>query len=131
MKKQILIDCIKNSIKFNTPIKHNQWDCYKHFSYVIQDNKIIEWGQNKAGPPPIGYLNHQKIHSEYVAFKKARGLLNKQKYFDIINIRLNKKDDFRLSKPCSCCNNFLKTMGCRNVWFSTGINDTFAKLSLK
>jgi len=130
MKKSILNQCIKNSLKFNTEEKHPQFDCYKHYSYIIQNNSIIEWGVNRAGPPPNCYKPHQKIHSEYVAYCKARGLLNKQKSFDLINIRLNKLGEFRLSKPCSCCFNFLQSMGCRNVYFSTGVNNAFAKMSL-
>ncbi len=130
MKKSILQECIKNSIKFNTPIKHDQWDCYKHFTYIVQNNQIIEWGINRAGPPPTFYMKHQKRHSEYVAYAKARGLLNKNKSFDIVNIRLNKQGILKLSKPCICCCAFLKQMGCNHVYFSSGIDDNFARISL-
>lgn len=129
MKKTILLQCVKWSLKHNTPLKHSQFDCYKHHTFVIQKNQIVEWGQNKSGAPPNFYKPHQKIHSEYVAYKKARGLLEKNKPFDIINVRLNKQGDLRTSKPCLCCCNFLKTMKCRNVYFSTGDNN-FEKMSL-
>jgi hypothetical protein len=130
MKKSIIRHCVQWAIQHNTKEKHNQFDYYKHHTFIIQDNSVIEWGQNKAGSPPIFYKPHQKIHSEYIAYKKARGLLNKQKTFQVVNIRLNKQGNLKLSKPCSCCNNFLKAMGCKTVYFSTGIEDSFAKLSL-
>jgi hypothetical protein len=130
MKKSILTQCIHWSNRYNTIEKHPEFLNYKHFSYIIQDNKVISFGLNRAGPPPIGYLKYQKIHSEYIAWRKAKGLLNKNKTFDIINIRLNKKNDFRLSKPCICCNNFLKSVGCKNIYYSVEENNAFAKMSL-
>ena len=130
MKKTILSQCVQWSLKYNTPIKHAQFDCYKHHTFVIQGNQIIEWGQNKSGPPPTFYKSHQKIHSEYIAYKKARGILNKLKPFDIVNVRMNKQGNLRLSRPCLCCCNFLKTMGCKRVYFSSGIGDGFDKMAL-
>lgn len=86
-------------------------------------------GYNRKGPPIEGFgysKSFGKIHSENDVYRKAKGLLDPQKPFDIVNIRLNKSGDSRISKPCPCCSAFLETVGCRNVYFST--DDGFAKV---
>jgi hypothetical protein len=92
-----------------------------HWTFIVADNQIIEWGRNlmDAHPPVhFGYSPHSKLHSEYVAFKRARGLLNGNE-FDIINIRLNKRGEWRMSMPCSSCWNWLTAVGCNRAFFTT------------
>lgn len=130
MKKKLLNICLliaKNSLP-----NHPRKDGYKHFSFVIQDNRIIEWGTNMSGLPLyiFGYQSHQMIHSENLAYKRARGLLDKNKLFDIINVRLNNNSEIKISKPCNCCLNYLKDFGCGNIWFSKS-NGDFEKIKLK
>jgi hypothetical protein len=127
MKKSILVDCLRLGRK-HLP-KHPEWDNYKHYSYIIQNNEIIESGTNCSGPPLIGYEKWQKIHSESRAYFKARGLLDKNRHFDVVNIRFNKSGKMLLSKPCKCCISFLKFLGCHAIWFSTEAG--FARLALK
>jgi len=132
MRKQIFRDCVKFARDRNTPDSHPEWGNFHHYSFVIQRGKVIEWGVNRCGPPPIGYgysRDFGKIHSETDAYKKAKGLLDPTHTFDIINIRLNKHGDLRMSKPCRCCTNFLRSMECSNVYFSTDVG--FARLNLE
>jgi hypothetical protein len=95
-----------------------------HFSFVVQKNQIIDWGCNMLHEPPIhmGYsqrINGAKarLHSEIVAYKKAKGLLSDKK-FHLINIRLNKQAQIRLSKPCICCHEILSSLGCNDFYYS-------------
>ena len=67
-----------------------------------------------------------KIHSETDAYKKARGILNPDTHFDMINIRLNKQNMLRLSKPCACCFGFLQSLNCKSIYFTTDTG--FAKI---
>jgi len=129
MKKKILDICLlisKNSINLH-PRKGN----YKHFSFIIQSNQLVEWGTNRANPPLIkfGYENHQMIHSENLAYKRGKGLLDKNKKFEVVNIRLNRSKQVKISKPCSHCLEYLKKMGCSNIWFTDKIGD-FKKINL-
>jgi len=128
MRKRILKECLRIARSKCNPESHPEYYNYIHFSFIIQNNKIIEYGFNRPGPPldGFGYPDFGKIHSENDAYRKARGILDSQKPFDIINIRLNKGGDLRVSKPCSCCHSFLKVVGCRNVYFSTECG--FAKM---
>jgi transposase len=111
--------------------KHSRADGYKHYSFIIQKNQLIEWATNRSGPPImyLGYKNHQMIHSETQAYKKAKGLLHKES-FEVINIRLNSKGELKISKPCHCCTVFLRNLGCRTIWFSQSYENIFSKVIL-
>lgn len=126
MKKSHLIECLRIA-KDHLP-KHPEFDCYKHYSFIIQHDKIIEWGTNRSGPPIIGYFSWQKIHSENIAYFRARGLLEKGEPFETVNIRFNKTGKMLLSKPCKCCISFLKYLGCSNIWFTTEVGFSRIKL---
>lgn len=125
MKKSILTEAYK--IACYKLRLHPNYDHYIHYSFIIQDNKIIEWGTNTNAVPAIhfGYqarLDNSdfqpKTHSEWMAYKRARGLLNKKKSFDLINIRLNRQKELKLSKPCEYCYPILMSIGCRKIYYS-------------
>lgn len=126
MKNRDLITCYK--IAKNHVRNHPEWDCYKHYSFVFQNNQLIEWGCNRRGPPLIGYPSYGKIHSECDAYNKAKGLLIRNRPFEVLNIRLNKSGQLKMSKPCNCCYNFLFNAGCRRIWYSTELG--FDKIKL-
>ena len=131
MRKKIIKQCLKIARYKNAPDYHPQWGFFHHFSFIIQNNKIVEYGFNRSGPPLDGFGYNKKfgkIHSENDAYRKAKGLLDPQRPFDIVNIRLNKQGEMRLSKPCNCCHNFLSVVNCHSVYFSTKIG--FAKINL-
>jgi hypothetical protein len=122
MKKQIFRECLRIAREKNNPGSHPEWGFSHHFTFVIQRNKIIEYGTNMAGPPPPGYgypREFGKIHSEVAAWRRAKGIIDPGYPIDIINIRLNKSNELRMSRPCHCCNNFLRTLDCRHVYYST------------
>ena len=81
---------------------HPEYNNYPHYTFIVQDNKIIGYGLNMSGEPPKSYgyqkrLNNgiAKMHSEFVAYKKMKAILH-NKPFEIINIRLNKKGELKL-----------------------------------
>ena len=127
MKNKILIEALRlaKSNFHKHPELHN--GRFLHWSFIVVNNKIMEWGTNCAGiSPPIhlGY-HHQiennelgpKLHSEYVAWKKARDLI-KNENWEIINVRLNRTMAPKMSAPCPCCSNFLNSMGCKCAYFT-------------
>jgi len=126
MKKTLLRDAAR--IAIGKLAKHPQFDYYPHFTFIVQNNKMVCWGTNNEGIPPIhlGYnerisFGKPKIHSEYNAYRKARGILQPNNSFEVINIRLNRNGEMRQSMPCSCCYNFLSAVGCSSCYFSTKI----------
>lgn len=114
---------------------HPQIHYWPHYSFIVQNNKLIEWAYNHTDTPPIHMGYHKRInwgvpktHSELAAWRAAKGLLNQNKNFEIINIRLNRKGELRNSQPCVCCYDFLKSMGCNNCIFS--IDNGWARLKI-
>ncbi len=132
VNKKIINECIKIAIQNNNPDNHPEYYSFKHFSFVVQNNRILACGFNKTGPPinGFGYLKppYGKIHSENDVYKKAHLIINKRKPFSVVNIRLIKNNEIRISKPCKCCMSFLKVVGCKEVYFST--ESGFARLVL-
>lgn len=124
MKKSILRECIR--IAEQKLSNHPQLDYFPHYSFVIQYNKIIEWGTNMAGVPPIHFGYHErlngegeaKLHSELVAWRRARDLLDNDKHWDMVNIRMSRDKTIRLSKPCSCCAAVMRELGCKKFYYS-------------
>lgn len=123
MKKKLLSECLR--IAKASLHKHPQLEHYPHWAFIVQCNKIVEWSTNLAGEPPIHFGYHEKIkdmthppklHAEFAAFRKARGILSNGT-FECVNIRMNKKGETRCAAPCNCCYNFLTEMGCSSFWF--------------
>lgn len=131
MKRKMLVECLEIAHKNATPDKHPQYYNYLHFSFVIQNNKILEWGTNRKSSPltHLGYADYTKMHSEVDCYYKAKGLLEKNVPFEVVNIRLNRNHLIRHSNPCRCCFGFLKNMGCKRIYFSTNIGN-FAVMDL-
>ena len=121
MKKTIFREVLRIAMEKNTPELHPEWGRKHHFTFIIQNNKIIEYGVNRPGPPPPrGYnMEFGKIHSEIDAFRKAKGILDPNKPFEVVNLRLNKQNQLRMSKPCTCCSAFLQTLNCNSIYYST------------
>lgn len=130
MKKSIIRECVRISKSKNSPRTHPEWGNFHHFSFIVQDNKILGWATNKTGEASkvLGFGDKNKIHSEPSAYAKAKGLLNSTKSFECVNIRLTRLDRLKISKPCDCCFRFLKIMGCSFVYFST--ESKFMRLTL-
>lgn len=125
MKKTLIQEAVRIA---KQALPTHPWFIHRkcHFSFIVQNNKILEWGMNRQGNPPKAYPNFAAIHSEIDAFRKAKGIMNHNIGFEIINIRLNRQGQLRLSAPCERCGPFIKAIGCTHVHFSTNMN-TFAK----
>lgn len=128
MRKSILYEAINISIA--NIEKHPNRKNFIHYSFVVQ-GKIIEWGTNNNKVPALHYGYHSRIedhrfkpktHSEVAAYWKAKGLLERNRSFDLINIRLNRMGQMRNSKPCFCCYGLLKALGCDTFYYSTEDN---------
>ncbi len=109
---------------------HPQYNHFMHYSFVVQFNKIVEWSVNNSKLPPVHYGYKDRIkdkafrpktHSEIEAFRCARGLLDLNKPFEMINIRLSKNGEVRLSKPCVCCRDLLTALGCVKFYYSSEV----------
>ena len=96
---------------------------YKHFSFIIQFNRIIAVGFNRSTIKPLykairaGYPTHSKIHAEYDAIEHLRLMDNDA--WELVNIRLNNMGQLRMAAPCECCHRLLIILGCSVVYYTT------------
>ena len=125
MRRKMIDKCL--SIAITNLTKHEEPYC--HYTFVVQGRAIIEWGTNRRGSPLmfLGYQKHTKMHSEVDAYFKAKGIMNGS--FEVLNIRLTKSGEIKNSRPCQCCFDFLKGMGCKRITFSTDIGH-FARMDI-
>ena len=108
----------------NKEFEKHQADTFRHWSFIFQNGKVLEWAQNRLGNPvglhKLGYLDKRhSIHAEPRAFMKARGILNRRKAWECVNVRLGANREPRMSLPCWRCLNFLKALDCSMIHFTT------------
>ena len=101
--------------------KEKRNEQFLHWSFIIQRGQIVEWGTNRVGNPPmsLGYKKWQQRHAETEAIRRARGILDRNQPWEIVNIRINRLGEVRNSKPCECCERALQIVGCSRVWFTS------------
>lgn len=116
MKATILNDVLKEARRMLP--RHPQYQYYPHFTFLFQNNQLIAKSTNTEHEPPkhLGYhariKSKPKMHSEFNSYKKAKRRLSDEP-FVCVNIRLNKKGEIKFAKPCICCYNVLKALGCK------------------
>jgi tRNA(Arg) A34 adenosine deaminase TadA len=125
VKKSLLEEAYRIAIK--NLENHPEYEHYAHFSFVVRGNQIIEWATNNAHTPPkhFGYGARikgakPKTHSEIMAYKRARRLIGRSN-FELINIRLNRSRQMRMSKPCVCCHDIMTALGCTKFYYSSEV----------
>ena len=125
MRKSILNDCLALANR-----KINK-DPFKHYSFVVQNNKIISYGLNHATAycrHVPGFRPYSKIHSEISAIRAAI-YLSKKSTSTVINVRLNALGQIRISKPCKSCVSYLRRVGVTYVVYTTDAG-TFERMTL-
>jgi len=90
----------------------------KHISFLARRNKILSVGINdKTCTHPMSTTQFQRLHSEVDAISriKDKKILSRLK---LINVRINKHYEFRLSKPCPSCELLCQVVGIKQVIFT-------------
>ncbi len=102
-----------------------------HLSFLIYKNRIISIGQNSKKTHPIN-LRNKKISregidistfkgvcSEWSAISKLKNLTNIPAHkCSLINIRINKNNEIRMSRPCCSCIKLLSFFDISRVYYS-------------
>lgn len=130
MNKKLIERCVSISRKEweNHPYRKltlsNRMVNFMHWSFVIQRNKLIDWADSiKKGEPILryGYKDgRHRIHSEPSAIRKAFGLMDRRKGFELFNVRIGFDGKIRNSKPCNVCHNLIKAFGCTQCFYTDG-----------
>jgi deoxycytidylate deaminase len=109
--------------------KHPSDQRCRHFSFILNKKKILAIGTNRQKTHPLNlkykFVNRKNIpindlvgiHSELSALirlgtEDVSGLI-------LVNTRVNRNNCIDLSRPCSGCQSFLKTLDFKRVFYST------------
>lgn len=94
--------------------KTNPFRC-KHFSFIVQRSNILAVGQNQQWQthPIAQEFGHKfsSVHSELDAWIKIRHRNVDLSKCRLINVRINRFEDVKISRPCVCCSNLLQSFG--------------------
>lgn len=108
---------------------YNEKKCFLHYSFLIINEDIHTWATNNRITPDRrwGYEKLRRwddsyipgTHSELGVIQKCFNFLKHQvKEWGIINIRLNRRGELRLSAPCFVCRGWLQALGCSKIVFT-------------
>lgn len=121
--QNLLRSCLQYGLR-SVP-NHPQRSHYIHYSFGIVHAKIQCVGRNKSEEPPVHYGYHNrvsepKVHSELDAYRKLRKKfpIAKTEWY-LINVRLNRSGEMKISKPCAVCHAWLQDLGCLEVVYTT------------
>ena len=102
-----------------------------HLSFIIYKKRIIAIGQNSKKTHPINLRNpkiskegvdissFRGVCSEWSALRQLKNLTNiPAKKCSLINIRINKLNEIRNSRPCNSCVPLLLFFGIDNIYYS-------------
>jgi deoxycytidylate deaminase len=119
--------------------KHNADLRCRHFSFILDRNRIISIGMNSTKTHPMNlkynYINKNKekisdivgTHSELNAVIKL-GEEDCSK-LTLVNTRINRNNLLDHSAPCNGCSDMIHQLNFKNVYFSN-IKGAFDKLNL-
>lgn len=108
--------------------KHEFKQRCRHFSFIIDGNRILSIGFNKPKTHPynlkFNYVNKQKnrisdivgTHSEMNAVLK-HGKEN-CKNLILVNTRINRNNELDYSKPCVGCLDMIKSLGFKKIYYT-------------
>lgn len=111
-----LVDTAKKIKELTPDFKRNF-----HVTFILNKKKLISIGVNskKTHTCSLNYKYRGEVgtHSELAAINQLRfrGVQN----FTVVNIRLNSKNEVRMSKPCCGCADMLKQFSVKKVYYST------------
>lgn len=95
---------------------------FKHFSYIVERNKILSVGYNlpdKTHPLALKFGHRfYSIHSELDAITNFPYPNRFLKRCRLINLRISKDHTVRMSKPCQFCQKLIRAFNIREVWYT-------------
>jgi tRNA(Arg) A34 adenosine deaminase TadA len=100
---------------------------------VFNKKRYISSGHNygcrslsKSHNPIYRKFSHS-VHAEIDAIIRAHTNLSGA---SILVIRLNRKGELRLAKPCEHCMAYIEHVGIRNIFYSTSVSSTIEHLTI-
>lgn len=109
---------------------HNNKCRCKHFSFIANKNKILSVGINnpkKTHPRNLQYKYKGRYNndiSNYVGIHSEMSAIIRYGFEDctnhiLVNTRLNAANEIANSRPCAGCQNLLKQLNFKRVYYTT------------
>jgi tRNA(Arg) A34 adenosine deaminase TadA len=97
----------------------------KHFSFACKKNEVyaVGWNQPFKTHPlakKFGY-KFNCIHSELHAILKLNVKPSELRKYTLVNVRLDKQGEVKMSKPCKVCQKLLGVFQFAEVYYSTNL----------
>jgi len=91
---------------------------FRHGAVIVNKNKILSVGHNSYKTHPImaKYTIFPHLHAEQSAIINL-GLFNCAGT-DLYVVRINRQNDFMMSKPCIVCKRLIDEITIRNVYYT-------------
>lgn len=128
MNAATLQKLVRKSFELVDLVPHNG---NKHFSYILRKNKVLSVGWNiitKTDPLSWRYkYEFPFTHSETMAIRNFGDIPITLAKCDLVNIRIGKKQNVAIAKPCEDCMRLLAAFSFRDVYF-TNERSEFEKL---
>jgi deoxycytidylate deaminase len=122
MNTTLTTNCVRLARNLVEVVEKQTW---KHFSFICRRNTVYSIGWNNCNKThPLAYKHNYKfnaIHSELHAIIKFNCRIRDFSKFCVINVRLDKYNKVRMSKPCHTCQKLLYHFGVKNVWYSNNV----------
>jgi hypothetical protein len=108
--------------------ERNTKNKFFHFAFGYKKNKLLAIGQNNPEKTHTQALllarrfntelEHPFLHAETDLISRLWGKYYIDSSFKMVIIRLNKRGELRCSKPCDRCDQIIKSLGIKKVWWS-------------
>ena len=108
--------------------ERNTKNKFFHFAFGYSKNKLLAIGQNnpeKTHTQAVMLarrfnteLEHPFLHAETDLISRLWGKYYIDNSLRMVIIRLNKRGELRCSRPCERCDQIIKSLGIKKVWWS-------------
>ncbi len=108
--------------------ERNTKNKFFHFAFGYRKNKLLAIGQNNPEKTHTQALvlarrfntelEHPFLHAETDLISRLWGKYYIDSSLKMVIIRLNKRGELRCSRPCERCDQIIKSLGIKRVWWS-------------
>ncbi len=120
-------DLIRKVKRLTVDLKHTNQSDNKHFSFIVDKNKILAIGKNSLTitHPLAKRLKYRSefIHSEMDCYLSLRWAMTDFSNCFLINTRINNLNEFGMCKPCKYCIGLIRSLNFKRVYFMDSLGE--------
>jgi len=102
----------------------SNYECYRHGAVLVKGGSVINASSNKSNFCSFGARFRSPSEGNATLHAELGSVLGVDRSTtqgsDVYVARINNDGDFRMSKPCSMCQNAMRHCGISRVYYTTG-----------